>query len=164
MEIRVVTGNIVDADVDVIVTAANSALVGGGGVDAAVHRAAGPELLAAIRPLAPCAPGDAVLSPSFDLGPRVRHIVHAVGPRYGIDEPAADLLASAYRASLERCDEVDAGSVAFPALSAGAYGYPLQEACEISVTTLRATTTSVQLCLLVAFNDAIHEAWAAALG
>ncbi len=163
MEIQVVLGTITDADVDVIVTAANQALAGGGGVDGAVHRAAGPELLAAIRPLAPCPPGGAVLSPAFGLGPRVRHVVHAVGPRYGVDEPAAVLLASAYQASLARCDEVGATSVAFPALSTGAFGYPLVAACEISVSALRASTAAVGSCLLVAFDDRTRRCWDRAL-
>ena len=163
MEIEVVRGDIVAADVDVIVTAANSALVGGGGVDGAVHRAAGPELLAALRPLSPCPPGGAVVTPSYGLGPRVTHVVHAVGPRYGFDEPAAELLASAYVASLERCDEVVARSVAFPSLSTGAYGYPLHEACGISVAALRGAQTQVQRCLLVAFDDRTASTWTSAL-
>lgn len=87
MEIEVWQGDIVRADVDVIVTAANHALVGGGGVDGAVHKAAGPELLAALRPLAPCPPGQAVITPAFALGPRVSHVVHAVGPAIGSMSP-----------------------------------------------------------------------------
>jgi O-acetyl-ADP-ribose deacetylase (regulator of RNase III) len=137
MEIRVVRGNITsaDVDVDVIVTAANASLIGGG-VDGAVHRAAGAGLLQALRPLSPCPPGGAVLTPAFGLGPRVRHSVHAVGPRYGVDEPASELLASAYRASMALCDEVAAESVAFPALSTDAFGYPLFEACQASAQAL----------------------------
>jgi len=142
MEIQVVRGDITAADVDVIVTPANASLIGGGGVDGAVHRAAGPDLLQALRPLSPCPPGGAVLTPAFGLGPRVRHVVHAVGPRYGVDEPASELLASAYRASVALCDEVAADSVAFPALSTGAFGYPLFEACQVSAQTLRHTDTS----------------------
>ena len=80
VDIEVITGDITAVGVDVIVTAANEALVGGGGVDGAVHRAAGPELLATLRPLSPCPPGEAVVTPAFGLGPRVRHVVHAVGP------------------------------------------------------------------------------------
>lgn len=99
MLIEVVRGDVTTQPVDAVVTAANSALVGDGGVDAAIHRAAGPELMQALRPLAPCPPGGAVVTPAFLLEP-AQWIVHAVGPRYGVDEPAAELLASAYRASL----------------------------------------------------------------
>jgi O-acetyl-ADP-ribose deacetylase (regulator of RNase III) len=163
MDIQVVTGDIVTADVDAVVTAANRSLVGGGGVDGAVHRASGPQLLRALRPLAPCPAGQAVITPAFGLGPRVSHIVHAVGPRYGVDEPAAVLLASAYRTSLARCDEVGAISVAFPALSTGAFGYPLFEACQVSVEALRVTETSVRRCLLFAFDERTRRFWARAL-
>ncbi|HZV27532.1 MAG TPA: macro domain-containing protein [Acidothermaceae bacterium] len=100
--------DIVQAQVEVVVTAANAALRGGGGVDGAIHRAAGPELLQALRSLAPCQIGGAVITPAFGIPPPVRFVVHAVGPRYGRDEPAAELLAGAYAQSLARCDEVDA--------------------------------------------------------
>jgi O-acetyl-ADP-ribose deacetylase (regulator of RNase III) len=163
MDIEVVRGDIVRADVDAIVTAANQWLAGGGGVDASVHRAAGPELLQACRPLAPCPPGEAVVTPAFALGPRIQFVVHAVGPRYGKDEPASELLASAYTSSLARCDEVGARSVAFPAISTGAYGYPLAEACTVSVTALRTAQTDVERCELVAFDRATFEAWERAL-
>ena len=163
MEIEVVTGDIVQAQVEVLVTAANAALMGGGGVDGAIHRAAGPELLQALRSLAPCEIGGAVITPSFRIPPPVRFVVHAVGPRYGRDEPAQDLLAGAYAQSLARCDEVGATSVAFPALSTGAYGYPLLEACHISVATLQATHTRVERCVLVAYDSKAQEVWQGAL-
>jgi O-acetyl-ADP-ribose deacetylase (regulator of RNase III) len=163
LEIELQQGDITTVAVDAIVTAANAALVGGGGVDGAVHRAAGPELLTALRPLAPCPPGGAVITPAFRLDPPVRFVVHAVGPRYGVDEPAADLLASAYRTSLRRCDEVGALSVAFPAISTGVYGYPLQEAAEVSVAALRGARTAVERCVLVAFDDRTWTAWDRAL-
>ena len=161
MEIEVVQADITTVDTDVVVTAANSALVGGGGVDAAVHRAAGPQLLQALRPLAPCPPGHAVITPAFEL--RVGHIVHAVGPRWGIDEPAAELLASAYVESLRRCDEVGATSVAFPSISTGVYRYPLEAACVISVAALRTADTRVERCLLVAFDVRTEQRWRQAL-
>jgi O-acetyl-ADP-ribose deacetylase (regulator of RNase III) len=163
MEIALVRGDVTEADVDAVVTAANRSLVGGGGVDAAVHRAAGPQLLRALRPLAPCPAGQAVITPAFDLGPHITHVVHAVGPRYGHDEPADELLASAYRASLARCDEVGAASVAFPSISTGVYGYPLTEAAGISVAALRGAETGVRLCVLVAFDDRTRAAWERAL-
>jgi O-acetyl-ADP-ribose deacetylase (regulator of RNase III) len=163
MHIEVITGDIVSARVEVLVTAANAALVGGGGVDGAIHRAAGPELLQALRPLAPCRIGGAVITPSFRIAAPVRFIVHAVGPRYGVDEPAAELLSGAYAQSLARCDEVAATSVAFPALSTGAYGYPLPESCRISVAALKAAETRVERCVLVAYDAKTQKLWQQAL-
>jgi O-acetyl-ADP-ribose deacetylase (regulator of RNase III) len=163
MRIDVVRGDITRVEVDVLVTAANAPLVGGGGVDGAIHRAAGPRLLQALRPLSPGEIGGAVITPAFDLEPPVRYVVHAIGPRYGIDEPAAELLAGAYRASLARCDEVGAGSVAFPSISTGAYGYPLLAACEISVAALRGAQTQVGRCVLVAFDAKTEKFWLRAL-
>ncbi len=157
-------GDITTVEVEAIVTAANRELVGGGGVDAAVHRAAGPELLAALRPLAPTPPGSAVITPAFRLYPPIRYVVHAVGPRYGVDDPAEELLAAAYRSSLLRCDETGVGSVAFPAISAGVYGYPPKEACRVSVQALRTADTRVRRCLLVAFGDQMYDLWREALG
>lgn len=163
MDIRVVVGDITGMAVEAVVTAANSHLAGGGGVDGAVHRAAGPELLQALRPLAPCPPGGAVVTPAFRFPQPVRHVVHAVGPRYGVDEPAHELLASAYLEALRRCEEVGARSVAFPSISTGAYGYPLEQACTVSVEALRGATTSVEECLLVAFDARTARAWERAL-
>jgi O-acetyl-ADP-ribose deacetylase (regulator of RNase III) len=163
VNIEVVRGDITEAAVEVLVTAANRSLVGGGGVDGAIHRAAGPGLLKALRPLAPCPPGQAVITPAFDLADPVRHVVHAVGPRYGVDEPADELLRSAYLASLRCCDEVEARSVAFPSLSTGAYHFPLLEACRISIAALSDATTSVEQCLLVAFDHKTQKFWERAL-
>jgi O-acetyl-ADP-ribose deacetylase (regulator of RNase III) len=163
MQIELVTGDIVQAQVEVLVTTANAALRGGGGVDGAIHRAAGPELLQALRSLAPCQIGGAVITPAFRIPAPVRFVVHAVGPRYGLDEPPAELLAGAYAESLARCDEVGAASVAFPALSTGVYGYPMADACEISVAALRATKTQVGRCVLVAYDATTHKLWQQAL-
>jgi O-acetyl-ADP-ribose deacetylase len=163
MQIEVMTGDIVRAQVEVLVTAANAALIGGGGVDGAIHRAAGPELLMALRTLAPCSIGGAVITPSFRIPAPVRFVVHAVGPRYGVDEPAAELLAHAYAQSLARCDEVTATSVAFPALSTGAYGYPLPESCRISAAALKTTKTRVERCLLIAYDAKTQKLWEQAL-
>jgi O-acetyl-ADP-ribose deacetylase (regulator of RNase III) len=163
MQIEVVPGDITQVDVEVVVTAANSALAGGGGVDGAIHRAAGPQLLAALRPIGHCPPGGAVVTPAFDLDPPVRHVVHAVGPRWGIDEPAPELLALAYTESLRRCEDVGATSVAFPCISTGIYGYPLEEACVVSVTALRGASTQVERCLLVAFDVRTEQCWRQAL-
>ena len=163
MRIEVVRADITCVEVDVIVTAANSPLIGGGGVDGAVHRVAGSELLQALRPLSPCPAGGAVITPAFRFPPPVRHIVHAVGPRYGVDEPGTELLASAYRTSLALADQVGAESIAFPSLSTGAFQYPRLEAAEISVRVLRSAATQVQRCLLVAFDVKTARFWERAL-
>jgi O-acetyl-ADP-ribose deacetylase (regulator of RNase III) len=108
-------------------------------------------------------PGDAVITPAFRLKAPVRYVVHAVGPRYGVDEPAGELLRSAYRAALRCCDEVDAHSVAFPSLSTGAYQFPLLDACRISVDALATADTSVARCVLVAFDPKTERFWRRAL-
>lgn len=163
MHIEIVRGTITTVPAEALVTAANRSLVGGGGVDGAIHRAAGTELLAALRPLAPCPPGDAVITPAFGLPAPVRFVVHAVGPRYGVDEPAGELLAAAYRAALRRCDEVGASTVAFPSLSTGAFHFPLLEACRISIAALASASTSVRTCTLVAFDVKTERFWKRAL-
>jgi O-acetyl-ADP-ribose deacetylase (regulator of RNase III) len=156
MRIEAVQGDITREDVDAIVNAANQSLLGGGGVDGAIHRAAGPELLEACRELGGCATGDAKATPGFGLP--ARWVIHAVGPRYrGGGAGEADLLASCYRRSLEVADELGARSVAFPAISTGIYGYPPEEAAEIAITTLRSTPTSVELVRLVAFDERTHR-------
>jgi len=157
VNIEVVEGDITAQRVEAVVTAANRALAGGGGVDAAVHLAAGPELLRASRALAPCPPGSAVVTPAFGL-PGARWVVHAVGPVWkGGGHGEAELLAGAYASSLARADEVGASTIAFPAISTGVYGYPRVEASQVAVRTLLDATTQVQRCLLVAY-DAVTAA------
>ena len=121
--IEVVLGDITRQPVDAIVNAANEWLRGGGGVDGAIHRAAGPELAGAGGRLAPCPPGEARVTPAFRLGPPARHVIHTVGPVWeGGGHGEAELLASCYRRSLEAAGQVGARSVAFPAISTGATG------------------------------------------
>jgi O-acetyl-ADP-ribose deacetylase (regulator of RNase III) len=129
--IDLVRGNIVDQDVDAIVNAANSSLLGGGGVDGAIHRAAGPELLAACRVLGGCATGSAKITAGFRL--KARHVIHAVGPVYRGTARDAELLAAAYRACMRLADEHALRSIAFPSISTGAYGYPVEEAAPIAL-------------------------------
>ncbi len=157
MRIDAVHGDITLLEVDAIVNAANQALAGGGGVDGAIHRAAGAaELRAACAQLGGCATGDAKVTPGFRLP--ARFIIHAVGPRYRDGRhDEARLLASCYRRALEVADEVGARSVAFPAISTGIYGYPADEAAGIAVRTIRATRTAVERVVLVAFDAATLE-------
>ncbi|SCL22372.1 O-acetyl-ADP-ribose deacetylase (regulator of RNase III), contains Macro domain [Micromonospora pallida] len=161
--IEVVLGDITSEAVDAIVTAANESLLGGGGVDGAIHRAAGPQLAHAGAALAPCDTGDAVATPAFDLDPPVRHVIHTVGPVWeGGGHGEADILTSCYRRSLEVADEVGARSVAFPAIATGVYGFPAARAAEIAISTIRATPTNVERVRLVAFDEETYELLTAA--
>lgn len=153
MKIEAVRADITTLDVDVVVNAANRSLLGGGGVDGAIHRAAGPDLLEACRAHGGCPTGEARITPGFRL--QARWVVHAVGPRWsGGRRGEAEALASCYRFALALADEVGASTIAFPAISTGIYGYPPAEAARVAVTTLRATPTAVSLARLVAFDPA----------
>jgi O-acetyl-ADP-ribose deacetylase (regulator of RNase III) len=134
--LELVEGDITAQDAEAIVNAANSSLLGGGGVDGAIHRAGGPEILAECRKLGGCATGDAKITTGGRL--QARYVIHAVGPVYRRDGPgrAAELLSSAYRRSLEIAAEHGLQSVAFPSISTGAYGYPMDEAAPIALQTV----------------------------
>jgi len=166
MRLEAVRGDITAEHVDAVVNAANSSLLGGGGVDGAIHRAAGPDLLEACRALGGCATGDARATPGFELA--ARWVIHTVGPTYhGGGHGEAGLLASCYRRSLEVAGELGARSLAFPAISTGVYGYPRPEAATIAVDTLRTTAvaigTGVELVRLVAFDRATFALYEALL-
>jgi O-acetyl-ADP-ribose deacetylase len=162
--IEVVSGDITAEETDAIVNAANESLLGGGGVDGAIHRAAGPRLAEAGAAIAPCLPGDAKATPAFDLDPPVRHIIHTVGPVWeGGGYGEADVLASCYRRSLEVADGLRARSVAFPAIATGVYGFPPQLAAQIAVAAIRSSPTAVERVRLVAFDEATRGLLAAAL-
>lgn len=153
MRIESIQGDITEQRVDAIVNAANQALAGGGGVDGAIHRAAGAaDLHVACAALGGCRTGDAKVTPGFRLP--AKFIIHAVGPRYRDGKHGeAELLASCYRRSLELADEVGARSIAFPAISTGIYGYPSEEAAAVAVDTLRSVQTRVSRIVLVAFDE-----------
>jgi len=162
--IKVVLGDITVQDVDAIVTAANESLLGGGGVDGAIHRAAGPRLAEAGAAIGPCDPGDAMATPAFDLDPPVRHVIHTVGPVWeGGSHGEDDILASCYRRSLQIADELGARSIAFPAIATGIYGFPPEQAAKIAVETIRSTPTAVERVRLIAFDQAARDLLEAAL-
>ena len=154
--IRIITADITTLDVDAIVTAANSGLRGGGGVDGAVHRAAGPDLLAACRRIGGCPTGDARITPGYRL--RARHVIHAVGPVWrGGDEGEDDLLAGAYRASMLLAQRNGLRSIAFPAISTGVYAFPADRAAPVAVATILAHLASdpeMELVILACYDDA----------
>ena len=136
--LELAVGDITDQpDLDAVVNAANAQLTVGGGVAGAIHAAAGPELDRACRPLAPIAPGACVATDAFRLPNR--RVVHALGPVYGRDEPADQLLASVYHCALARAAEEGLTSIGFPAISTGAFGYPLRPAAEVALGTVLAT-------------------------
>ena len=162
--IEVVRGDITQENVDAIVTAANQSLRGGGGVDGAIHRAAGRRLTEAGGAIGPCPPGDAMATPAFDLDPPVRHVIHTVGPVWaGGSHGEAGVLASCYQRSLEVAGQLQARSVAFPAIATGVYGFPPDQAAQIAVATVRSAPTAVQRVRLVAFDEDTFNLLTAAL-
>jgi O-acetyl-ADP-ribose deacetylase (regulator of RNase III) len=136
--LEIVVADITTLDVDAIVNAANASLAGGGGVDGAIHRVAGPDLARAAVASAPLATGDAVMTPGFRL--TARHVIHTVGPVWsGGNRSEPELLASCYERSLALAGQAGLHSIAFPGISTGVFGYPPEPAAEIAVTTVRAS-------------------------
>jgi len=151
---EIVEGDITRLDVDVIVNAANSSLRGGGGVDGAIHRAAGPELADAAGRLAPCPTGEARITPGFRL--KARWVVHTVGPVWnGGNRNEAALLASCYRNAMRLAHENNAASIAFPAISTGVYRFPIARAAEIAVATAAEAleTHPIERVIFACFGD-----------
>lgn len=165
--LRIITGDITRQNVDVIVNAANSSLLGGGGVDGAIHAAAGAGLLAECKTLNGCKVGEAKATGGHDLP--AKHVIHTVGPVYGRHGgQEASLLSNCYTGSLALADELGASSVAFPGISTGVYGYPKDEAASIAVDSIRNYFRShqdsqVADVLLVAFSKPDAEILSAAL-
>lgn len=163
LDIRLIDADITSLAVDAIVNAANTSLLGGGGVDGAIHRTAGPELLDSCRALGGCEVGDAKATPGFDLP--ARWVIHTVGPVWrggGRGEP--ERLASCYRRSMDVASELGAASVAIPSISCGAYGFPMEKACEIAVDELaRWSGQHVQTVVLCCFGPAAMAHYARVL-
>jgi O-acetyl-ADP-ribose deacetylase (regulator of RNase III) len=152
MPVEALRGDITRLEVDAIVNAANSSLLGGGGVDGAIHRAAGPELVAECRMLNGCKPGQAKATKGYRLP--ARHVIHTVGPVWnGGGKGEAETLASCYRESLRVAETLGACTIAFPAISTGIYGYPREDAAEIAVRETLAAMDRFERILLVAFDE-----------
>jgi O-acetyl-ADP-ribose deacetylase (regulator of RNase III) len=165
--IELAQGDITEQQVDAVVNAANSGLLGGGGVDGAIHRAGGPDILKECKelragPLQDGLPTGQAVATTAGRMP-ASWVIHTVGPVYAKREDRSGLLASAFRESLRVADELGARSIAFPAVSAGVYGWPLDDAARIAVRTVRETPTAVELVRFVLFNDEILVAFEKAL-
>ena len=162
MNLEITGGDITKLEVDAIVNAANSALSGGGGVDGAINRAAGPELVKASRKLGPILAGEAVITEGFALP--AKYVIHAVGPVWqGGDSSEHDLLASCYERSLELANEHGVESIAFPAISCGVYRFPIEQAAKVAIDSVRGFCAEHEVCpvrvLLVCFDPKVKGAY-----
>ena len=159
--VHIVTDDITTLPVDAVVNAANNSLLGGGGVDGAIHRAAGPDLLTECRSLNGCATGDAIITAGYRLP--AKHVIHTVGPVWhGGDSNEAALLESCYQRSMQLAHEHRLQSIAFPAISCGVYGYPLEQAAEIAVTTVLEQAEKypdISDVYFVCFGDRVYSAY-----
>ncbi|MEV0419436.1 O-acetyl-ADP-ribose deacetylase [Streptosporangium canum] len=168
MEIKLIQGDITGQDVDAVVNAANSSLLGGGGVDGAVHRRGGPEILQECQALRASRygrglpTGRAVATTAGRLP--ARWVIHTVGPVHSPSEDRSELLASCYRESLRVADELGAETVAFPAISTGVYGWPMDDGARVALSTVRGTSTSVAEVRFVLFDAAAYAVFERALG
>ena len=157
--IDIVQGDITKLDVDAIVNAANTTLLGGGGVDGAIHREAGPELLAECRTLGGCEPGQAKITRGYHFP--ARFVIHTVGPIWhGGKQDEAERLADCYRNSLQLAVKNDIRTIAFPAISCGAYGYPVEQAAQIALSNTRdflAATDEIQKVIFVVWSEDVYD-------
>ncbi len=155
MTLKIIKGDITELKVDAIVNAANNSLLGGGGVDGAIHQAAGPQLLEECRGLGGCKTGEAKLTAGYDLP--AKWVIHTVGPIWnGGGQGEAEMLERAYRSCLEIAEKKGIRSIAFPSISTGAYGYPLEEATGIALGVIREWAGEVYM---VCFNDRVYECY-----
>ena len=165
MRITIVRGDITTQDVDAVVNAANNGLMGGGGVDGAILRAGGPAQLAALRALrdrlVSLPTGQAAATEAGDM--LARWVIHVVGPVHSPDEDRSHLLESCYAGALRVADEIGARTVAFPAVSAGIYGWPIDSAADIAVTTVQRTSSALTEARFVLFNETAYDAFERAL-
>lgn len=167
--LQLVPGDITRHKADALVTAANASLAGGGGVDGAIHRAAGPELLKAIQKIGGCETGSAVITDAYKLSEKgVKNVIHAVGPRWsggGKGEP--EKLKGAYETSLKLAEANGLNSIAFPSISTGVYGYPAEKAAPLALATvadfLESEASSLERVTFVLFDDATYKEYARAL-
>jgi O-acetyl-ADP-ribose deacetylase len=160
-EIEIIQGDITNLDVDAIVNAANTSLLGGGGVDGAIHRTAGPKLLAECRTIGGCRPGEAKITRGYDLP--ARFVIHTVGPIWrGGKHNEPETLANCYRHSLQLAVENGIKTIAFPAISCGAYGYPISEASQVALKTVRdflAADDRIDKVTFVLWDEDIYDAY-----
>lgn len=163
--LEIIQGDITQQETEAIGNAANSALAGGGGVDGAIHRAGGPTLMTELRTkYKGCPTGSAVITGGGNL--KAKYVIHAVGPRYSGSPKDAELLSSAYRKSLELCTQNKIGSIAFPSISTGIYGYPVEEASRIALKTVRdylKEHPEIKLVRFVLFDSNTYRAYEKAL-
>lgn len=157
MDITLVLGDLTEQDADAIVNAANSSLLGGGGVDGAIHRRGGPQILEECRRLGPLDTGLAVATTAGRL--KARWVIHTVGPVHSPHEDRSALLASCYRESLKVADSLGAATVAFPAISTGIFGWPMDDAARIAWQTVRQADTQVAEVRFVLFDADAHATW-----
>ena len=166
LRVSLLEGDITKIQVDAIVNAANTTLLGGGGVDGAIHRVAGPELLAECRTLGGCPTGEAKITPAYRLP--ARHVIHTAGPIWGGgDQGEPELLARCYRNSLALATKHQARRIAFPAISWGIYGYPIRDACQIAVretTAYLETNELPESVIFVCFGREIYDTYRRELG
>ena len=165
-EVSVIQGDITKLDVDAIVNAANSSLLGGGGVDGAIHRAAGPKLFEECRTLGGCKTGDAKITRGYNLP--AKYVIHTVGPIYGRESGREkELLAGCYRRSLELANQHQLKSIAFPSISTGAFGYPIEKASRIALETVKAVSDkgneTVERVIFVTFSASDRKVYEEAL-